>query len=235
MTTKQWALVVIGALALTGVLSHFQWFKCYEYVAIWLEGIALVLIFGLDFFERARQDKERKEQQAQWVEQMELSRSQLKAVTDAALAAKKSADIQSALHRPLVGLEPPTMRGADINRSLWTIPLVIRNHGTLAAFNVSMHLEFSVDNALRKPVWAPKSVQIFPGAMYATTVDYEWDDQERQALLNAKKTFTIAVTIRYEAENGRLSTFTVDAQYNRGDFILDNSRTTDMERTIPRD
>ena len=65
MTTKQWALVIAGALALTVLLAHFQWFRCYEYVAIWLEGIALVLIFGLDFFERVRQVKERKEQQDQ--------------------------------------------------------------------------------------------------------------------------------------------------------------------------
>jgi hypothetical protein len=32
MTAKQGALVITGVLLPTGVLAHFQWFRCYEYV-----------------------------------------------------------------------------------------------------------------------------------------------------------------------------------------------------------
>src|ERR1700730_2841326 len=81
------------------------WFRANEFIAIWLEGIALVLIFGLDWRERIDQRKERREQHEETSAQLAASQSQLAAMTrsadaatEAALAAKKSADIAGALY-----------------------------------------------------------------------------------------------------------------------------------------
>jgi hypothetical protein len=50
------------------------WFETYEFFAIWLEGIALVAIFFLDWKERIDHRKERDEQHQQTLEQLSLSR-----------------------------------------------------------------------------------------------------------------------------------------------------------------
>jgi len=224
MTAKQWVLVLAGALVLTGVLAHFQRFRDYEYVAIWLEGIALVLIFGLDFFERVRQVKERKEQQDQWVEQMELSRNQLQAATNAALAAKKSADIQAALHRPLLGLEPPTVN-ADINAEVWTIGLTIKNHGSLAALNSTMIFEFLINDNARFTSARTRPVEIFPQDAHTVTADFTWDSSARLSVLRGESTFKISVKIAYDSDDERHFEFTCDGRYFRQKFVLENSKT----------
>jgi hypothetical protein len=226
MTARQWALVIIGALVLTGVLAHFQWFRCYEYVAIWLEGIALVLIFGLDFFERVRQVKERKEEQEQWAKEMQLSRDQLRATADAAIATKQSADIQSALNRPLLGLEPPTLE-SNINETLWTIALTMKNHGSLSALETSMSYQFLVDSDVRSAHSGPESIEIFPRATHTITSDFTWQTPaERLALIqNGSVAFRISVTIDYGADDGRHFGFICEAKYSRGIFVVENSKT----------
>jgi hypothetical protein len=66
--------------------SFVLWLKDYEFVAIWLEGFALVAIFFLDWRERIDQAKERREQERDRHEQhketaaqMEIWRKQLHA------------------------------------------------------------------------------------------------------------------------------------------------------------
>jgi hypothetical protein len=68
------------------LLSLGDWLKEYEALAVWIEGVALVLIFGLDFWERRSQQADRKgqenERRLQHVEtsaQMEIWRKQIHA------------------------------------------------------------------------------------------------------------------------------------------------------------
>lgn len=70
-----------------GVFSGlWDWLVKCEAVAVWIEGIALVLIFGLDFRERLErhaarreQDEERRMQHTETARQMEIWRKQIHA------------------------------------------------------------------------------------------------------------------------------------------------------------
>ena len=55
------------------------WLKTYEALALWLEGIALVAIFFLDWREYRRQGKERLEEHRETAEQMDIWRKQIHA------------------------------------------------------------------------------------------------------------------------------------------------------------
>ena len=53
--------------------------KNYEFVAVWLEGIALVLILGADLREYRKQNAERLESRRQVEEQLNAQRKQMHA------------------------------------------------------------------------------------------------------------------------------------------------------------
>lgn len=55
-----WVVIalVIATIGASAVLSHFDWFKRNEHVALWLEGIALILIFAWDRLDAQAEHKE---------------------------------------------------------------------------------------------------------------------------------------------------------------------------------
>jgi len=65
------------------------WLRTYEFIAIWLEGIALVAIFVLDWRERKDQRKDRKEQHEETVAQLKVSQEQVAAAQEQVEAAQK--------------------------------------------------------------------------------------------------------------------------------------------------
>jgi hypothetical protein len=76
-----WNSCVWGVTMLTSVA---EWFRMYEFIAVWLEAIALILLFGLDWLESRSQGKERKLQEEErrslheeTAAQMEIWRKQL--------------------------------------------------------------------------------------------------------------------------------------------------------------
>lgn len=225
MTARQWAVVIVAGIALAVVFGHFEIFRTYEHVALWLEGVALVVIFGSEYFERLERDKERKEENKQWLEEMKLSRNQLTAATQAAVAAKRSADIQATLHRPLLGLDPPILH-SNINDELWSIALPIRNYGTLSASDVSMQWQFLINDEVRSSDKGPQSIQIFPRAVHTVSTEFKWNTSERlQLLQSGSLTFKISARINYGGDGATYLTFTCDAQYFRGHFVVENSKT----------
>ena len=157
---------------------------------------------------------------------MQLSRDQLQATADAAIATKQSADIQSALNRPLLGLESPTLQ-SNINDSIWIISLTIKNHGSLSALESSMSHQFLIDNDIRSTHSGPESIEIFPRATHTITSDFTWKTPvERLALIQKGSiAFRISVTIDYGADDGRYFRFTCQAKYLRGIFVVENSKT----------
>jgi hypothetical protein len=56
-----------------------NWLHAYEYIAIWLEGIALVLLLLLDWWEYRKQGSERTKEERERVKQHEETAAQLAA------------------------------------------------------------------------------------------------------------------------------------------------------------
>jgi hypothetical protein len=73
-----------------------SWLRNYDSLAIWLEGVALVFIFFLDWREYRRQGEERVEQHRESAAQMEIMQGQAEATRENALRAKEGADAAKA-------------------------------------------------------------------------------------------------------------------------------------------
>src|SRR5436190_19754210 len=82
-----WELTLgLTSATLTRMETIINWLKTYEFIAIWLEGIALVAIFALDWLEyrmqgqeRLRQEQDRIEQHTETAAQMDIWRSHIHA------------------------------------------------------------------------------------------------------------------------------------------------------------
>ncbi len=89
MTRTKWLIVIcVASIAATVLFSRFCWFKRNEHVALWLEGVALVFIFALDYINRLDETEKHEEQHKETLDQLTLLRQQ-------AEATKKQADSSS--------------------------------------------------------------------------------------------------------------------------------------------
>jgi hypothetical protein len=119
------------------------WLKTHEFIAIWLEGVALVAIFFLDWREYRKQGADRIEQHRESIEQMRIMQSHADATKDAAIAARVSTDV-------LVSSERAWVMG-DI--------LEERGHITVSGISESdritssIGIELSYGNKGRTPGW----------------------------------------------------------------------------------
>jgi hypothetical protein len=66
-----------------------NWLKTYESIAIWLEGIALVAIFVLDWKERRDQREDREQQHRETLAQLQVSQKQVEASLEQVEASHK--------------------------------------------------------------------------------------------------------------------------------------------------
>jgi hypothetical protein len=206
MTTKHWGIIAVAGLALTYVF-HFGWFKDNQHIALWLEGVALVAIFGLDFFERNAQHVET-------LEQMKISRDQTQAATDAANAATKSAAISAAVTRPLMGISNFQVLG-DINRRTWDFNIVFKNFGTLPAYDVCVMTELFIDDSLRHTYGGDEAIEIFPSDNVEHNIDFVFDADEVGLVPSGKKTLTVKVTINYRTDDGRKFEYSALGRYKQ--------------------
>ncbi len=84
---NKWKWFVLGGIGILAVcIPAINWLRTYEPIAIWLEGIALVAIFGLDWWEyrnqgreRLKEEQDRIEQHKETAEQMDIWRKQIHA------------------------------------------------------------------------------------------------------------------------------------------------------------
>lgn len=98
--------------------SIFHWFDTHQYLALWLEGIALVLIFVWDRIEASQQHK-------QTLEQMKIMRDQALATEKAANAAAKSAEALIDTERAWVLAEIGESEvPKNVTQTVWVTPLV---------------------------------------------------------------------------------------------------------------
>jgi hypothetical protein len=102
MTRTEWSVVIIvGAVAAILVLSFFDWFKEYQHIALWLEAVALILIFGLDYINRLDEAAEQERRHEETIEQIKLLKQEAEVASNNADAAKKT---ESGGIAPVTGL-----------------------------------------------------------------------------------------------------------------------------------
>jgi hypothetical protein len=207
------------------------WLKDHESLAIWLEGVALVAIFFLDWRERKDQRKERQKQHEETASQFLVSQKQVEAViksadaaTEAALAAKKSAEISAALHRPFVGLSNVSLKTGWGTR-LWDISFSLKNSGTLPAVNVGLSADFYTDDSLRLQTKESPSVQLFPSSELVSIVRFDMGEPDRPEVHAERKKLRIDVRIRYQGELGGHFEYAAAISYTQNRFDIARSET----------
>jgi hypothetical protein len=80
--TKWLVLICIASVAATLLFGHFCWFKRNEHVALWLEGVALVFIFALDYINRLDDTEKHEQQHKETLDQLTLLRQQADTSTE---------------------------------------------------------------------------------------------------------------------------------------------------------
>jgi hypothetical protein len=190
--------------------SVANWLRTYESVAIWLEGIALVLIFIWDRLDSRQQHRET-------LVQSKVSQQQVEAAKVAALATKESADILAALHRPFISLSGVSLKTGLGTRS-WEIAFGIKNYGTLPAVGVGFSARVFIDDVQRVQHTNPASFQIFPSSEFEALLGVDWGEPDKEAIHSETKKIRINVHIPYQTENGNKFTFTAEVCYKQGRF-----------------
>lgn len=200
-------------------------------LGIWVEAIALIVIFLLDWKERKENRKERQEQNQETAAQLAASQSQVEAsrksaeaATEAALAAKKSADIAAALHQPFMGLSGVMLKGGWGSR-YWDIAFTLKNYGTLPALHVSAMFNFLTDNERRAQKTEPESVEIFPSQEFESVVRFDLGVQDQQAVHAETKKLKVEVRIFYQGDGGRHFGHAAQVSYAHSRFVIDNAET----------
>lgn len=217
----------------------------WETVAVWLEAIALIAIFLLDWKERKENRQDQQRQHDETAAQLRVAQSQTEATkksadaaTEAALAAKQSAEIAAALHRPFMGLDhvklspdPNTQ-----NRPVWSIEWSIKNFGTLPASQVEAGVEMRLDEKLLLTDSGAKSAEVFPQADPLTKItNYEWEGTDgivnRSAVMGGQKLLIVRVYVLYAGPDGRRHKHFAEARFNRGygTFSIIESKTQTIE------
>jgi hypothetical protein len=207
------------------LVSRFlEWLHNYEYVAVWLEGIALVLILYLDWRERVDRRKDQKIQDKLTRDQLAETAKSADAATEAALAAKISADISASLYRPFVGLSGVALE-SGWNTRFWDIGFRIKNYGTLPAVSVGFSVCIFTDEIERLRHTDGASFQIFPSSEFEATVRFDMGEQNVQAIHAENKKLRCNVKIPYHTEDGRGFEFAAEVAYKNSRFPTHNSTT----------
>lgn len=206
------------------ISKFFELLHNYEYLAVWVEGIALALILYLDWRERVDRRKDQKTQDDLTRHQLAETAKSANAATEAALAAKKSADISATLHRPFVGLSGVSLRSGWGTRN-WDIAFGMKNYGTLPATSVNFSVHVLTDGIDRLPYTDAASVQIFPSSEFEATARFDMGEQDFQAIHAGSKEIRANVKIPYRAEDGRSFEFTAEVIHKNSRFFIQNSTT----------
>jgi len=147
------------------------------------------------------------------------------AATEAALAAKKSAEIAAALHRPFMGLLKVKLLSGGPGVDLWVIDFVLKNFGTLPALDVGMEIELFAGNTSFAQKKEPASVQVFPSDEPHRTI--QQIIAKRVEIQTGAEKFRVDVRVPYRAEDGRHFDYTAEVSYNHklNQFEIDKSAT----------
>jgi hypothetical protein len=202
------------------LLTFASWLSTHEYVAIWLEGIALVAIFIWDRLD-ARADHQ------QMLAQLKIAQDQAaatkiaaeaaKANADAAKAsseaAKSSSDIATQLNRPFVGVSQLSVVSDWNNSGAWDIVWTLKNFGTLPATHVEASMNWQTAPGLGGPVDGPHSAELFPLAEMPLKARFAIG-MNHSKVLNGQQTLEARIAISYSSTDGRQYQHSADARWN---------------------
>jgi hypothetical protein len=200
-------------------MSFWEWLKTYDYLALWIGGIALLCIFIWERIDSYRHGRETREQ-------LDTLQEQAKAATSAAVAAKQSADLTTSLHRPYMGLSAVSSGGRD-NR-YWNITFSLMNFGTLPAYNVGLVVEGFVDETSRSQHQESTTVQMFPNDTMQVTYLFDWGDIDGPLIRQESKKLRLHISIPYQFENGRKFEYKAEVAYHLDRFAVEKSTTTEL-------
>ena len=97
MSRTKWIVVIcVVSLVVTVIFSRFCWFKKNEHVALWLEGVALVFIFGLDYINRIDDTEKHAQQHKETLDQLKLLAEQVDAAEQQANSSSASLQLLKA-------------------------------------------------------------------------------------------------------------------------------------------
>jgi hypothetical protein len=185
----------------------------YEPIAVWLEGIALVVIFIWDRVDALDQQRESQKQ-------YELSRT-------TANASQRSASVLADLHRPFIGLLRTSFGGVP-GTTERRIEYLIKNYGTLPANGVKFSAEVFVDGALRWSHLGNASVEVFPQDTSQIFVPFN-AGLDFGAILQNKKQLHAKISIFYAAGDSRRFEYTAEVSYPSSGFEIMKSNTIERE------
>jgi hypothetical protein len=137
----------------------YHWLQTNEPLALWLEGLALVAIFGLELAEYRRQGRERKDQHEESVKQMQIAR-------DAATAAKASADALLNSERAWIEISLEAPEEDPWNRKntanvFFECSIKIKNHGRTLARVESVQIGTdTIDGPLTEQPWSGTTLNL---------------------------------------------------------------------------
>jgi hypothetical protein len=117
------------------LLIYSSWFEISNSVALWVEGIALVLIFGLELKEYKRQGRDKKEQHDEWLQQMAVMQSQANETARSAKAAQDGIELMMSKERARLRIE---MENLDLipTGGAYEVKFKVRISGPTPAFIV---------------------------------------------------------------------------------------------------
>lgn len=226
MSRRAWlAVIALVTLAATAIFSQFCWFKRNEHVAIWLEGIALVFIFGLDYFNRLDEAEEQDKRHRETLSQLGLLGEQAKAASEAAKAAKRSADLTAALHRPYVAVSKVVLTGAG---RYWNLNFDITNFGTLPAFNVDFSVKAFVgqEEHVRVELRGPSSIQLFPSSKEAVIHQFDFGDPDGIRMREGTTRVRFDVQISYELAGGVQAVYSAELAFKAATQIVEITKSS---------
>lgn len=199
-----------------------EWLKAHEYLAVWLEGVALFFILFLELRERADRREDQKSQD-------KLNRDQLAETAKSADAAKKSTELTAALHRPYVAVSRIELSGAG---RYWNLNFEITNYGMLPAFDVNFSVKAFVDQEeqARKELRGPSSIQIFASSTEKVTHQFDFGDPDGIKMREGQTKVRFDVQISYElVGGGSRAVYTAEIVFNlarhRLEIAKSNTRT----------
>ena len=161
------------------------------------------------------------------------------AVTVAALAAKKSAEVAAALYRPFMGLSLVTHKSGWGTDS-WEIVFVLKNYGTMPAVSVGMMADFFADDTRFAQITEPTALEFFPTAELEYPVRIS-PQAHRVPIQTGAKKLRIHVRVPYRSEDGRTFEHAAEVSYAEGPpggpfpympgrFAIDSSQTSPIDQ-----
>lgn len=184
------------------LLATAPWLDSHQYLALWLEGIALVFIFGLDWWVYRKSVAETKEQHKEAVEQMRIAKETAEAAKLSAQAVLNSerAWIEIRLGPPL---QPDYGDQDQITSSdVFECSIQIENHGRTVARIESLQVGAdAVSEPLpQEPVnFTKKNLHSVLGSGQKETIGgFTADDfMDWQSILDGTKRGILRITVKY--------------------------------------